>query len=128
MRPHVNLESGVVSKLFVADRTAKTSSALGFVECSLEMCQHMLLQGTVRDKAASTWPHRAFEGRLTGVGQAVQVQALLRHAAVPTKVALNLPSGAPSALASSSASVPIVLVGWAALQVNFQHSLVYELG
>lgn len=126
--PHVNLESGVVSKLLVADRTAEACPAFGLVECSLEMRQNVLLQRTVRDEAPATRPHGAFEGRLTSVGQTVQVQALLRHAAMPAEVALNLPSGPPSALASPAAMAPLVLGGRTALQVNLQHRLVYELG
>lgn len=90
MGPHVNLESRIVRKLLVASRTAEARSISGLVECSLEMGQHVLLQCTVGDEAATAGLHWAFQRRLTSVGQPMQVQALLGHAAVTTKVTLNL--------------------------------------
>lgn len=123
----MNLESGVIGKLLVAGRAAETRSIFGLVECTLEMGQNVLLQRTVRDEAATTRSHRAFEGRLTGVGQTVQVQAFLGHTAVATKITLNLPRGASSPLPSST-SPALVLCGGTALQVDLQNSLVYELG
>lgn len=119
MGPHVNLESRIVRKLLVASRTAEARSISGLVECSLEMGQHVLLQCTVGDEAATAGLHWAFQRRLTSVGQPMQVQALLGHAAVTTKVTLNLPSGASPSLASSPASTSVVLGRRAPLQVNF---------
>lgn len=68
MCPHVNIEGGIVGKILVANLTAKAGSVFGLAERSLEVGQHMLLQGTVRGKASAAGPHWAFEGSLASVG------------------------------------------------------------
>lgn len=68
MCPHVNAEGGIVGKFLVANLTAEAGSVFGLAERSLEMGQHMLLQGTVAGKAAAARPYWAFERRLACVG------------------------------------------------------------
>lgn len=68
MCPHVNTEGGIVGKFLVANLTAEAGSVFGLAERSLEMSQHMLLQGTVGGKSAAARPHWAFEGCLARVG------------------------------------------------------------
>lgn len=68
MCPHVNVEGGIVSKFLVANLTAEAGSDFGLADRSLEMGQHVLLQGTVRGKSAAARPHWAFERRLARVG------------------------------------------------------------
>lgn len=82
MCPHVNIEGGIVGKFLVANLTAEARSVFGFAERSLEMGQHVLLQGAVGGEAAAARPHWAFERRLARVGQSMEVEALLGHAAV----------------------------------------------
>lgn len=84
MRPHVDIEGGIVGKFFVANLTLEAGSVFGLAECSLEMRQHMLLQGTVGGKSAAARPHWAFQGCLARVGQSMEVKALLGHATVAT--------------------------------------------
>lgn len=84
MCPHVNTEGGIVGKFFVANLTAEAGSVFGLAERSLEMGQHVLLQGTVGGKSAAAWPHWAFERCLARVGQPMEVEALLGHATVAT--------------------------------------------
>lgn len=68
MRPHVNVEGGFVGKFLVANLTAEARSVFGLAERSLEVRQHMLLQGTVGGKSAAAGPHGAFERGLACVG------------------------------------------------------------
>lgn len=84
MCPHVNIEGGIVGKFLVANLTAEAGSDFGLGECSLEMRQHVLLQGTVGGKSAAARPDWAFERCLARVGQAVEVEVLLGHATVAT--------------------------------------------
>lgn len=67
MCPHVNVEGGIVGKFFEANLTAEAGSVFG-LECSLEMGQHVLLQGTVGGKSAAARSHWAFERCLASVG------------------------------------------------------------
>lgn len=84
MCPHVNSEGGIIGEILVANLTAEAGSGFGLAECSLEMRQHMLLQGAVGGKSAAARPHRAFERRLARVGQPMEVEALLGHTAMAT--------------------------------------------
>lgn len=68
MCPHVNAEGGIVCKLLEADFAAEAWSAFGLGELSLEMGQHVLLQGAVGGKSAAAGPHWALERRLARVG------------------------------------------------------------
>lgn len=68
MCPHVNAEGGIVGKFFEANLTAEAGSVFGLAECSLEMGQHVLLEGTVRGKSTAARPHWAFERCLARVG------------------------------------------------------------
>lgn len=90
MRPHVDGEGGLVGKLFLTELTVEARSTFRLGDPALEVGQHVLLQGTVGDEFAATGSHWAFEGRLARMGQPVEVQALLGHAAVTTQVALQL--------------------------------------
>lgn len=90
MRPHVNSKGGIIGKILVANLTAEAGSGFGLAECSLEMRQHVLLQGAVGGKSAAARPHRALERRLARVGQAMEVKTLLGHATMAAEVALNL--------------------------------------
>lgn len=90
VRPHVNIKGGIVGEFLVAILAAEARSVFGLVERPLEMGEHVLLQRGVGGESAPARPHRAFERRLARVGQPVQVQALLGHAAVATQVALDL--------------------------------------
>lgn len=91
--PHVHAEGGVISKLLVANLTAVAGSGFGVAERSLDVGQHVLLQGGVGGKSATAGPHGALERRLARVGHPVEVQALLGHAAVATEVTFNLRKG-----------------------------------
>ena len=51
---------------------------------------HVLLQGGVGGEPTPTGRHGALEGRLARVGQPMEVQTLLGHAAVPAQVTLHL--------------------------------------
>lgn len=82
--PHVNAEGGIVGKFFMANLTSEAGPCSGLVELSLEMGEHMLLQGFVAGKSAAARPHWAFERCLACVGQPVEVEALLGHATVAT--------------------------------------------
>lgn len=66
--PHVNIEGGIVGKFLVANLTAEAGSVFGLAERSLEVGQHVLLQGTVGGKSAAARPHWAFERCLARVG------------------------------------------------------------
>lgn len=90
MYPHVDTEGGIIRKLLVANLTAVAGPVFGIAQCSLDVGQDVLLQGGVGGKSAAAGPHWAFERRLARVGHAVEVQALLGHAAVATEVTLNL--------------------------------------
>lgn len=90
MRPHVHVKGGIVGEFLVAILAAEARSVFGLAERPLEVGEHVLLQGGVGGESAAARPHRAFERRLARVGQPVQVQALLGHAAVATQVALDL--------------------------------------
>lgn len=68
MCPHVNIEGGIVGKFLVANLTAEAGSVFGLAELPLEMCQHVLLQGTVAGESATARPHWAFERSLARVG------------------------------------------------------------
>lgn len=68
MCPHVNIEGGIVCKILVTNLTAVAGSAFGLAERSLEMRQHVLLQGAVGGESAAARPHRASERRLARVG------------------------------------------------------------
>lgn len=93
MDPHVHAEGGVVGKLLVANLTAVAGPALGAAQRSLDVGQHVLLQGGVGGKPTTAGPHGALERRLARVGHPVEVEALLGHAAVATEVTLNLRTG-----------------------------------
>lgn len=90
MYPHVDTEGGIIRKLLVANLTAVAGPVFGIAQRSLDVGQDVLLQGGVGGKSAAAGPHWAFERRLARVGHAVEVQALLGHAAVATEVTLNL--------------------------------------
>lgn len=60
MCSHVNIKGGIVGKFLVANLTAEAGSVFGLAQRSLEVSQHMLLQGSVRGKSAAASPHWAF--------------------------------------------------------------------
>lgn len=93
MDPHVDAEGGIISKLLVANLTAVAGPVFGTAQRSLDVGQHVLLQGGVGGKPAAAGPHWAFERRLARVGHPVEVEALLGHATVATEVTLNLTKG-----------------------------------
>lgn len=128
MRPHVNTEGGIVGKFLVANLALEARPAFGLAERSLEVGQHVLLQGAVGGKSAAARPHRALEGRLTCVGQPVEVEALLGHAAMAAEVAFDLPGAASSPLAPTAARVLLLIGGRASLHVDLQHRVVDKLG
>ena len=68
MCPHMNIEGGIVGKFLVANLTAEAGSVFGLADLSLEVGQHVLLQGTVGGKSAAARPHWAFERSLARVG------------------------------------------------------------
>lgn len=68
MCPHVNAEGGIVGKLLEANVAAEARSGFGLGQRSLEVGQHVLLQGAVGGKSAAARPHRALERRLACVG------------------------------------------------------------
>lgn len=84
MCPHVNTKGGIIGKFLVANLAAEPGSVFGLAKRSLEMGQHMLLQGSVGGKSAAARPHWAFERCLACVGQPVEVKALLGHATMAT--------------------------------------------
>lgn len=84
MCPHVNIKGGIIGKFLVANLTAEAGSVFGLAERSVEMGQHMLLQGSIGDKSAAARPHWTFERCLACVGQPMEVKALLGHAPVAT--------------------------------------------
>lgn len=84
MCPHVDIEGRIIGKFLVANLTAEAWSGLWIAERSLDVGQHMLLQGRVGGKSAAARPHWAFEWCLARVGQPMEVKALLGHATVAT--------------------------------------------
>lgn len=84
MCPHVNTKGRIIGKFLVANLTAEAGSVFGLAGRSLEMGQHMLLQGSVGGKSATARPHWAFERCLARVGQPMEVKALLGHATMAT--------------------------------------------
>lgn len=68
VRPHVNIEGGIVGKLLVANLAAESRSVFGLSKFPLEVGQYVLLQGAVGGKSPAARTHRTFERGLTCVG------------------------------------------------------------
>jgi len=90
VRAHVHVEGGGVGELLQADVAAEAGPVARLAQRAADVRQDVLLQHAVGGEAPPAAHHRALERRLARVGEPVEVQALLGHAAVAAQVALDL--------------------------------------
>lgn len=96
VNPQVDAERGgggeILPTMLAVEGAGLGGRALGVrVVGRLAVGEDVLLQGGAGGEAPSAGHQGAAEGRLPGVGQPVEVQPLLRDAAVATHVTLQLP-------------------------------------
>lgn len=120
----MHCKRGRVCKLLSAEFASIATGGGTFAHRATTVRQDVLGQSGAGGEAPPAGCEWAAQGRLAGVGESVQVQAVLRDAAVAAHVTLELSAHPSTALASVAPAL------WrlprAALQVQVQHGLVQE--
>lgn len=122
---HVHGKGGGIGELFGAKLAGEPAWGVPLGQRSAAVHHHVLRQGRTGGEAFPARREGAAQRRLARMREPVQVQPVLRHAAVAAHVALELT--ADPAASVTFKSVSLRRFACAALRVHIQHTLVQEL-